>query len=192
MTCMEAQSHITAFINNQLDMATLEDFLSHVNQCAECREELEVYYALLTAMKLLDEDKELSDNFKQELDHKLKMSADKIRKTKASRIRKKFYLMMIALSFVIVSSITVTQVIHIPVKPQKPSFVLGYRGVPDYLSPVQNMVQLYDEDARRYTAKRLEIRIRIYEQLKKDGFGRGLPLPIKLKSEESEGQYERE
>jgi hypothetical protein len=176
---MEAQSHITAFINDQLDMATLEDFLSHVNQCAECREELEVYYALLTAMKLLDEDKELSDNFHQELEHKLKASADKIRKTKVARIRKKFYLMMIALGFVIVSSITVTKAILIPTKPQKPSFVLGYRGVPDYLSPVQNMVQLYDEEARQYTAKKREIRIKIYEQLKKDGFGRGLVLPNK-------------
>lgn len=181
MTCMEAQSHITAFINDQLDMATMEDFLSHMNQCAECREELEVYYALLTAMKLLDEDKELSDNFKQELEHKLKVSADRLRKMKLARIRKKIYLMMIVLGFVIVSSITVTKAILIPVKPQKPSFVLGFSGVPDYLSPVQNTVQLYDEEARRYTARKREIRIRVYAQLKKDGFGRGLLAPIKTR-----------
>jgi hypothetical protein len=41
------------------------------------------------------------------------------------------------------------------------------------------MVQLYDEEARQYTAKKREIRIKIYEQLKKDGFGRGLVLPNK-------------
>lgn len=176
MTCMEAQSHITEFINDQLDMTKLEEFLSHVNQCSECREELEVYYALLTAMKLLDEDKELSDNFHQELERKLKLSADKIRKTKAMRIRRRIYLMMIAFGFVLVSSITVTKGILIPPKPEKPSFVLGYSGVPQYLSPVQSFIDEYDQAAREYTTKLREFRIILYQHQVEYRFKGALPL----------------
>jgi hypothetical protein len=165
---MEAQSHITAFINDQLDMATLKEFLSHVNQCAECREELEVYYALLTAMKLLDEDKELSDNFNHELSHKLKLSADKLRRMKIASIRRKFSLMMVVLGFIIVSSVMAKNVIILPVKPPKPSFLLGYSVIPSYLSPMNRRIEEYDLEARSYTARRREVRFIIYQQLEQN------------------------
>ncbi|HPU63531.1 MAG TPA: zf-HC2 domain-containing protein [Mobilitalea sp.] len=71
MTCMEAQSLITRFINDELEIVELEEFIKHIESCSECREELEVYYALLTAMKQLDEDKNLSQDFSQELQEKI-------------------------------------------------------------------------------------------------------------------------
>lgn len=175
MNCMEAQSHITEFINDKLDMTKMEEFLSHVNQCSECREELEVYYALLTAMKLLDEDKELSDHFNQELERKLKFSADKIRKIKIARVRRKFYLMMVTLGFVIVSSITVTKAILIPKIPPKPSFNLGYSGVPSYLSPIKKFIREYDQEAKKYTDVRREVRIMLYQNQIKYRFRKSLP-----------------
>jgi len=68
---MEAQSLITRFINDELEIVELEEFIKHIESCSECREELEVYYALLTAMKQLDEDKNLSQDFSQELQEKI-------------------------------------------------------------------------------------------------------------------------
>jgi hypothetical protein len=171
---MEAQSHITAFINDQLDMATLKEFLSHVNQCAECREELEVYYTLLTAMKLLDEDKELSDNFNHDLSHKLKLSADKLRRMKIARIRTKLSLILVLVGFILVSSIMATKVIPLPVKPLKPSFLLGYSVVPSYLSPMSRRIEEYDLEARSYTNRRREVRIILYQQLEQDQLMRAL------------------
>ena len=56
MTCLDTQRMIIRFINDDLSLEELELFLDHVNSCSECREELEVYYALITAMKQLDED----------------------------------------------------------------------------------------------------------------------------------------
>lgn len=95
MTCMKAQGLITAFINDELKIDELEEFIKHIQSCAECREELEVYYALLTAMKQLDEDKNLSDDFGQDLKEKIERSQEKIIHLRYNYYRKKGVLMMI-------------------------------------------------------------------------------------------------
>ena len=77
MTCIKAQSMIVSFVDNKLSIEELEEFLDHVNSCKTCREELEVYYTLLTAMKQLNEDRNLSDNFSLELKEKLGKSTRK-------------------------------------------------------------------------------------------------------------------
>lgn len=87
MTCFEAQSRITPFINNELTVEELEEFLYHINHCSECMDELEVYYTLFTGMKLLDEQKNLGNNFHQEFENLLRQSEDKIVRKKIRIIR---------------------------------------------------------------------------------------------------------
>ena len=103
MTCNKAQSLITPFINNKLTRKELEDFVNHVGSCSVCREELEVYYALLTAMRQLDEDKNLSSDFGMELDQKLERARERIFHAKFTYYRKKIilFLTMIVLAFII-------------------------------------------------------------------------------------------
>jgi len=88
MTCLRAQSLITPFIDDKLNIKELEEFIDHINSCDVCREELEVYFALLTAMKQLDEDKNLSDNFSRELALKLERLQEKIIHVKYAYYRK--------------------------------------------------------------------------------------------------------
>lgn len=71
MTCLEAQSMITAFIEEKLDGGELEEFIYHMRHCSDCKEELEVYYTLMVGMKQLDENEKLSNNFAEELETKL-------------------------------------------------------------------------------------------------------------------------
>jgi len=92
---MNAQSLITGFINDELEIEELEEFLKHINSCDECREELEVYYALLTAMKQLDEDKDLSDDFSQELKEKIEQTQERIIHQRYNYYRKKGVLITI-------------------------------------------------------------------------------------------------
>ena len=103
MTCMKAQGWITPFIQNKLSIEELEEFLDHIDSCPNCKEELEVYYALLTAMKQLDEDKNLSSNFLQELNEKLEKSQERIIHAKYTYYRKitVLILTMIFLAFFI-------------------------------------------------------------------------------------------
>ncbi len=103
MTCNKAQSMITPFINNKLTLKETEDFIDHVSSCAVCKEELEVYYALLTAMKQLDEDKNLSSDFELELNQKLERARERILHLKFTYYRKKIILFVtiIILAFII-------------------------------------------------------------------------------------------
>lgn len=71
MDCKRAQELISAFINGQLDTEETKDFIEHMEDCRECREEMEVYYSLMTAMKQLEEGTDLSDNYVADLNHKL-------------------------------------------------------------------------------------------------------------------------
>jgi hypothetical protein len=101
MTCIKAQSMITPFVNNKLNMKELEEFLDHIGSCPNCREELEFYYALLTAMKQLDEDKDLSNDFGLELSQKIARAQEKIIHVKYTYYRKiaVFILVVISLAF---------------------------------------------------------------------------------------------
>ncbi|CUH93179.1 anti-sigma factor family protein [Herbinix luporum] len=104
MTCMKAQSLITGFINDELDIGELERFILHIQSCKECREELEVYYALLTAMKQLDEDKDLSDDYSEELNEKINRAQERIIHLRYNYYRKKSALIIIILLITVVFS----------------------------------------------------------------------------------------
>lgn len=97
MTCAKVQSLITPFINDELNLDELDEFIEHVRSCPECREELEVYYALLTAMKQLDEDRNLSEDYSMELSAKLDREQERIIHIKFTRYRKRGILIFIIL-----------------------------------------------------------------------------------------------
>lgn len=71
MTCLEAQSKIMAFIEGKLPDDELREFIKHVKTCENCSEELEIYYTLIVGTRQLDENKNLSVNFKKELNDKM-------------------------------------------------------------------------------------------------------------------------
>ena len=71
MNCLEAQSKIVAFVEDKLEGGELLEFVRHVRGCENCAEELEIYYTLLVGMKQLDEDQELSTDFKTQMEEKL-------------------------------------------------------------------------------------------------------------------------
>lgn len=104
MTCIKAQSMITQFINNKLNLKETEEFIDHIGSCPDCREELEVYYALLTAMRQLDEDKNLSSNFGMELNQKLERARERILHAKFTYYRKKVILILTILLLAILLS----------------------------------------------------------------------------------------
>ncbi len=95
MTCNEVQRLIMPFINGELDIQQLEEFTQHINTCSVCMEELEVYYVLVSGMRQLDDDKELSNNFHKDLINLLKDSEDKILHYKLLHIRKRVGLAII-------------------------------------------------------------------------------------------------
>lgn len=54
LSCKEAEKMVTPYINNQLEEHDLEEFLNHVRDCDNCKEELEIYYTVSVGLKQLD------------------------------------------------------------------------------------------------------------------------------------------
>lgn len=71
MDCKRVQELIAPFVNDTIRLEDTKEFLAHIETCKECREELEVSYSIMTAMKQLDADVDMSDNYIKELDNKI-------------------------------------------------------------------------------------------------------------------------
>lgn len=54
MTCKEAERLVIPYINGQLTDEELEEFLKHTKSCADCMEELEIYFTIEAGIMQLD------------------------------------------------------------------------------------------------------------------------------------------
>lgn len=97
ISCMEAQGMITSFIGDTLDSKQLEQFLHHINHCEDCEEELEVYFTLLTGMKQLDEDKNLSPDFHIALRNRIRKAEERVIRNKIDYMKKRVILFSVIL-----------------------------------------------------------------------------------------------
>ena len=109
MDCKRAMELMTQFINEQLDAGDVQAFLDHIDSCPECREELEVTYSLMTAMKQLDEDTDLSDNYIEDLNQKIETCYLDELKRKRSCIRRRIVLGLVILLLLFMNGITVKE-----------------------------------------------------------------------------------
>lgn len=82
MECREAQSLIVPFIKNELPMEQVEQFLKHIANCKDCKEELEIYYILMFGLQQLDEENATDLNLHGQFEARLAKSYSDIRKRK--------------------------------------------------------------------------------------------------------------
>ena len=109
MDCKRAMELMTQFINESLDAEDVQAFLDHIDSCPECREELEVTYSLMTAMKQLDEDTDLSDNYIEELNTKIETCYLDELKRKRSCVRRRILLGIVVFLLLFMNGITVKE-----------------------------------------------------------------------------------
>ena len=62
LTCKEATKMVIPYIDGHLDDKDLRQFVGHIKECSECREELETYYIVYKGLMQLDEREELPMN----------------------------------------------------------------------------------------------------------------------------------
>ncbi len=83
MNCNEFRKEINNFVNNNIDEAVIEDFISHYKSCKECNEELEIYYMINKTFNADASDGDTvsvpdSYDFKERLTKKVNYYEDKI------------------------------------------------------------------------------------------------------------------
>ncbi len=76
MTCSESEMLIKRYINNDLDIYEVTDLLKHLQQCKDCREELEIHYILEYGLSEREEPK--SFDFKRQIEEKLEYSRSRV------------------------------------------------------------------------------------------------------------------
>lgn len=55
MNCKEFEGLIPDFVNKKLDYATTRQFLEHINQCTQCKEELNIQFLVNEGLVRLEE-----------------------------------------------------------------------------------------------------------------------------------------
>ena len=101
MTCLEAQSKIIAYIDHNLEKDEKIEFLTHVKNCQDCKEELNIYYTMIEGMRQLDGNLPLSKDFTLELNNRIE------RELKQNRKRKEFFLSSVCIVIIGVIGFTV-------------------------------------------------------------------------------------
>lgn len=71
MTCLEVQSKIIAYIDYNLEKDEKTEFLKHVQNCRDCKEELNIYYTMIEGMRQLDGNMPLTKDFTEELNERI-------------------------------------------------------------------------------------------------------------------------
>ena len=75
MNCQTAESMVNRYIEHDLSVDELENFLEHVENCPSCYDELETYFIVHAAMQQLDEKQEDSVlDFKELLEEDIRKS----------------------------------------------------------------------------------------------------------------------
>lgn len=77
MTCQEAERLVTPYIRDELAGDELEAFLNHIDECPNCREELEIYFMVDVGLRQLDHDSATYD-IAGDLEHKIEESYLKV------------------------------------------------------------------------------------------------------------------
>lgn len=105
MDCREAQSLIVPFIKSELTMEQAKKFFEHIDNCKDCKEELEVYYILLIGLKQLDEDPSDSLDLHGQFEEHLNKAKERVEKQNWERFPK----MVILLSLIGILLVMITR-----------------------------------------------------------------------------------
>lgn len=86
VNCRETQGLLVPFIKSELTMEQAKAFFQHIDNCPDCKEELEVYYMMIVGIKELDEDNpkslDLHSQFEELLEHsRTEINKHHLRKT---------------------------------------------------------------------------------------------------------------
>ncbi|MDD3277895.1 MAG: zf-HC2 domain-containing protein [Lachnospiraceae bacterium] len=82
VTCQEITKMVSRYIDNQLNDKEMESFIQHVRSCPSCYEELETYFIISLATRVLDDSSAANYNIKALLEQNLKENEKRLRHRK--------------------------------------------------------------------------------------------------------------
>lgn len=83
MNCKEAEKKIPAFLDDELDGSDLAEFVEHIEECPECKEELSIQFLVTEGMEQLERGNNF--NLQEALVKTLDSADDRIRVNRVLR-----------------------------------------------------------------------------------------------------------
>ena len=103
LTCKDVEKMVASYVDEELDINELEAFMSHVETCANCREELSIQFLVSTGLKSLEAGNNFDLNY--ELLESIEHSKKKVQK------KRMFQKIVSGTIIIVVVSVCVTAVI---------------------------------------------------------------------------------
>ncbi len=112
MTCLEAQSKIIAYIDGNLEKDRKIEFLKHIQNCEDCKEELNIYYTMIEGMRQLDSNQQLTKDFSMALDKRMEGELKQSRQKKGV-LRSSVALVIIGIfTFAVIAYVNFLNLLH--------------------------------------------------------------------------------
>lgn len=102
MNCNEARRMVTPFVNKELSDKETELFLDHIENCSECKDELDVYFTVYRALDFLDSGTHHDFDFVKMLESEIQVERQGILRRKMIRVSKCLLLLLVEV-FLLVS-----------------------------------------------------------------------------------------
>lgn len=151
MDCTKCQECTKSFIDGNLPDNLVFEYYDHIEHCPSCKEDLVINYAIINALRSLNENRDLSSDFVKEVDDKLNASRNRIiREAKARRFRRVFAFLEIACIMVFASIFPPVEKNYafLP-EDSEERIVIEMYGVPTYMDPVMQAIYKYNSEVIR-------------------------------------------
>lgn len=73
MDCKTANRLLVPFLEDSLSLEETDHFLKHIRECSGCREDLEIYYTVRTAIDGMDQDRFKTYDLKQQFERDINL-----------------------------------------------------------------------------------------------------------------------
>lgn len=156
MDCVKCRECTKSYIDGTLPDNLVLEYCAHLETCPKCKEDLIVNYALVNALRSLNENRELSSDYVKEVDDRLAASKNAIFHAASMRKLRRI------LAFLEMACIMVFASIFPPIEKtyaflpedSEEHFVLEVNGVPSFIDPVIQAIYRYNDDVLKCIRER--------------------------------------
>lgn len=103
MNCKEAEKKIPSFLNDELDGYDLAEFVEHIEECPECKEELSIQFLVAEGLEQLEQGNNF--NLQEALLETLESADDRIRVNRI--LRRVLFGLELAVAVAIVAAVVI-------------------------------------------------------------------------------------
>lgn len=156
MDCAKCQECTKSYIDGTLPDNLVLEYCAHLETCPKCKEDLIVNYALVNALRSLNENRELSSDYVKEVDDRLEASKNAILHAASMRKVRRVLVFLEMMCIMVFASIfpPIEKTYAFLPEESEEHFVLEINGVPSFIDPVIRAIYRYNDDVLKCIRER--------------------------------------